>query len=183
MANVPDLVTERLTLRAVTAEDAAAYREHFIDYEVIRYLSAAVPWPYPDDGIENFLAAKLPQQGRDRWLWGLHLNGATTGLIGAIELWREGEPEHRGFWLGRAFWGRGYMSEAASAVTDAAFERFGFEELCLTNALDNARSHRIKEKAGAELLRVEPGAYVDPALTQQAVWRLRKADWLARRER
>jgi RimJ/RimL family protein N-acetyltransferase len=73
------------------------------------------------------------------------------------------------------------MTEATDAVTDHAFDALGFERLILTNAVGNARSRRIKEKAGATLLRVEPARFVDPALTMHEVWELRRTAWAARR--
>jgi hypothetical protein len=33
--SIPILTTERLLLKAVTIQDAAAYKKHFVDYEVI----------------------------------------------------------------------------------------------------------------------------------------------------
>ncbi len=44
MCLVPPLETERLLLRGVLESDIPAYEKHFVDYEVIRYLSDAVPW-------------------------------------------------------------------------------------------------------------------------------------------
>lgn len=46
------------------------------------------------------------------------------------------------------------------------------------NAVGNLRSRRVKEKAGATLLRVEPAKFVDPALTVHEIWELKKFDWL-----
>ena len=35
--SLPILTTERLLLKAVMIQDAAAYKKHFVDYEVIQY--------------------------------------------------------------------------------------------------------------------------------------------------
>ena len=95
---VPSLRTDRIYLRGVTLDDAEAYERHFVNYEVIRYLSNRVPWPYPAGGVRTFFKDfVLPRQGRDRWMWGIFLSSAPDELIGALELWRAGVPEHRGF--------------------------------------------------------------------------------------
>ncbi len=86
-----------------------------------------------------------------------------------FELWRDGHPENRGFWLGRKFWGRGLMTEAVEPVTDYAFNELGFERLVFSNAAGNTRSARIKEKSGAHLRRVEPAKFVDPAYTEHEI--------------
>lgn len=175
---VPDLITERLLLRDISVRDADSYELHFVDYEVIRYLSERVPWPYPTEGIADFIRNDItPRQGKNRWFWGICLKEEPETVIGGIELWRPGTPENRGFWLGREFWGNGYMTEAAKAVTDHAFTALGFEKLVFANAVGNRRSHRIKEKAGARLVKTEPARFVDPAFTEHELWELKKADW------
>jgi len=179
---IPTLVTERLILRGVTEADAESYERHFVDYEVIRHLSADVPWPYPADGVRNFIReAILPAQGHDRWVWGLHRKDA-DGMIGQIDLRRHGTRKNRGFWLGRAFWGRGYMTEAVSRVNDFAFDELGFERLLFANAVGNEASRKIKLKTGARFIGVAPGTFVDAAYTQQEMWELTKEQWLAWRQ-
>jgi len=37
---LPKFETQRLILKEVTLEDAPSYEKYFVDYEVIRYLSA-----------------------------------------------------------------------------------------------------------------------------------------------
>ncbi len=77
-----------------------------MDYEIIRFLSAKVPWPYPDNGVEDFFLNEiLPNQGETRWVWGIFLKEAPNELIGAVDLWQHASPENRGFWLGKKFWG------------------------------------------------------------------------------
>lgn len=176
----PTFFTDRLTLRPTIEADAPAIQQRFADYEVIRWLSRGVPWPYPEGAALQFIREQiLPNQGRDRWTWSLHLHDE-EGAIGVVDLWREGRPEHRGFWLGRAFWGLGLMTEALAPITDYAFDALGFEELILNNARDNRRSHNVKAGSGAELIEVRPGAFVDPSLTEAEIWRLTKAAWRAR---
>jgi len=178
---VPTLETERLWLRSVSELDIPACERHFIDYEVVRTLSRRVPWPYPQGGVAAHFAhlASLPPGSHFRW--GIFRKEAPLECIGTIDLFQPGMPHNRGFWLGRAFWGRGYMSEATAATNDHAFEQLGFSELLLANAQGNERSRRIKEKSGARFLGLEPAEYVDPALTQQELWSLTKDAWLAQR--
>jgi RimJ/RimL family protein N-acetyltransferase len=177
---VPTLTTARLILSDVLAADPVAYRRNFNDYDVIGDLADAVPWPYPPDGVLTFFETLRPEQGKSRWAWAIYLKSGPTDPIGNVDL-RRVAPENRGFWLARQHWGQGYMTEAASAVTDYAFENLGFETLILSNALGNYRSRRIKEKAGAVLLRTEPAAFVSPAYTHREVWELTKETWQSRR--
>lgn len=176
----PVLGTERLQLRPPTVDDIDAYTRHFVDYEVVRHLSDAIPWPYPPDGIRDFILGRVvASQGRDRWFWGLYLRTQPAELIGAIELWVPGTPENRGFWLGREYWGRGLMTEAASAVMDFAFDTLVLPTLTFSNAVGNIRSRRIKEKTGAKLVRIESAGFVDTCYSEREIWVLNKEDWHA----
>ncbi len=73
MIDVPTYLTPRLQLKPVDLEDIPSYRNHFVDYEVIRSLSAAVPWPYPEDGIEKYMKEMIfPRQGKSNFNWGIY---------------------------------------------------------------------------------------------------------------
>ena len=174
----PEFVTDRLILRGVTENDIPSYGNHFSDYEVIRHLASAVPWPYPENGISVFVKEKiLPKQGNDKWVWGIFMQEHPTELIGVVDLWRPGTPENRGFWLGRKFWGHGIMTEAVIPIMDFAFEELNFETLVFSNAKGNTASRRIKEKTGATFLRVEPASFVDSVYREREIWELRKHSW------
>lgn len=178
--SLPRFETKRLILKELTLEDAPSYEKNFVDYKVIRYLSSLVPWPYPKNGVVDFIRNFiLPKQGKGRWVWGIFLKENPSELIGAVDLWREGKPENRGFWLAHRFWGQGLMTEAVEPIMDYAFNNLGFEKLIFANAVGNIASRRVKEKTGARLLEVRPGKYVDPAYTEQEVWELTKESWLS----
>lgn len=178
MRIIPTFKTERLILRGVVEQDAGSWKKHFVDYEVIRNLSSLVPWPYPENGVSEFLKnVILPRQGIDRWCWGIFLKEALNELIGCVDLWRDGKPENRGFWLSQKFWNKGIMTEAVAPIMDYAFERLGFEQMVFANALGNVGSRRIKEKTGARLMEVSPAKFVDPRFTQHELWELKKEDW------
>lgn len=174
-----NLKTERLILREITLQDAKAYQRHFSDYAVISQLASGVPWPYPDNGAEDFIRTFiLPQQGNDRWFWGIFLKENPDEMIGGIDLWRKGSPENRGFWLGKHFWGRGIMTEAVETIMDYAFDHLGFEILVFSNALGNSKSRRIKEKTGARLVGTRPAKFVSPEYNEAETWELTKTEWL-----
>lgn len=184
MSRIPTFHTPRLILRELTAADAPAYERHFVDYNVIRFLSSVVPWPYPEGGVQEYLKNEVePIQGKGRWVWGITLKEAPDEVIGGVDLWREGRPENRGFWLGHKYWGRGYMTEAVEPVMDYAFNHLGFEKLVFANAVGNVRSGRVKEKTGARLIGVAPAQFVDPVFTERQVYELTKDEWVAFKKR
>ncbi len=178
VVGLPVFETERLILREVTLADAPAYQCYFADYDVIKNLTVAVPWPYPEGGArEHILTQIMPRQGKDKWTWGLFLKDNPEELIGALSLERSGTPGNRGFWLGKPFWGQGFMTEAVVPIMDYAFDSLGFEQLIFANAVGNTKSRRIKEKTGATLLYSEPYRFVGPEFTEHEVWELKKESW------
>ena len=72
---VPTLRTARILLRALAVTDSDAVQELFPQWEVVRYLAAAVPWPYPPDGALTYIRDKaLPAVAAGReWHWSLRL--------------------------------------------------------------------------------------------------------------
>ena len=179
----PALETERLILRPLREDDAPAIQRHFPQWEVVRNLLSKVPWPYPADGAETNTRDTLQKMAAGEMLvWVIVLKGdAADEPVGRIDLRPDaGDHEMRGFWLAPEHWGQGLMTEAAEAVTAHAFETLRWPWIWVTNAADNAASHRIKEKQGFELMEVTEGEFVEGRKPRE-VWRLTREAWLARR--
>jgi len=98
---IPQLQTSRLFLHPLGLADAQQAQLLFPHWEIVRYLSNTVPWPYPPDGAYTFYRdAVLPAMDRgDEWHWTLRLKTEPDQLIGGVAL-RKGENINRGFWLG-----------------------------------------------------------------------------------
>jgi len=180
----PVLETPRLILRPIRAEDIDAMRRRFDQWDVVKHLSASVPWPLPPDNFEVAMADTLEKMARrERCSWALTLKEDPDELIGRIDLWPEtGERDNRGFWLDPEFWGRGLMTEAADRVTEYAFTELDWPRLYLCNAEANIASHRVKEKQGARIIDRIPAAYVSGPGTR-VVWVLEREVWRAQRGR
>jgi ribosomal-protein-alanine N-acetyltransferase len=174
----PRFETDRLLLRELTLSDAPTYQQNFNNYEVIQHLSAAVPWPYPDDGVEYFLNnVVFPNQGKNRWDWGLFLKTNPSEVIGTISFFLPGVPEHRGFWLAKKYWGMGLMTEAVAPIMGFAFNTLKMESIIFSNAVGNDRSRRVKEKTGATFVETRPVKFVSPLYTESEYWELSKTAW------
>jgi [ribosomal protein S5]-alanine N-acetyltransferase len=186
MPETPELATARLLLRPIRERDIGAFRRLFRHWDVVKYLSAGVPWPVPEGDAEAAMADTLAKMaGRERCSWALTLKGAgDDALIGRIDLWADDEVsrDQRGFWLGRDYWGRGFMTEAANRIADYALVELGWPHLWLCNAEINAASHRVKEKQGATIVSRTPNNYVyGPGV--RVTWLLTREAWLAWRDR
>ena len=77
MGLIDTLLTPRLILEPLAMRHAESYERNFVDYEVIRHLSAAVPWPYPEGGVADYISTVIePRQGEGHWHWALALRDA-----------------------------------------------------------------------------------------------------------
>lgn len=177
------LETERLVLRPLQIEDAARTQELFPHWEIVKFLGAIVPWPYPEDGaLTYYRDSALPAMERgEGWHWTLRLKESPQEHIGAIGLVKN-EHNNRGFWLGIPWQGRGLMTEAVAEVNDYWFDVLGFNVLRAPKAAGNTASRRISEKTGMRMVGTEMRDYVSGRLLSE-VWEITAEEWRARRGR
>lgn len=183
MPPTPVLQTERLILRPPREGDVPVMQRRFPRWEVVRYLHAEVPWPYPDDGAATHYEKIVSDTAAGRQsFWAITLKGGDDELIGLISLWADDgvKRDQRGFWLDPEHWGQGLMTEAANRVTDYALVDLGWPHLWLSNAEANLASHRVKEKQGAAIVERTPRAYVYGEGVK-VTWLLTREAWLTRR--
>src|SRR5258708_20480143 len=124
---IPRLEPPRLWLRPLELADAEQTQRIFPEWEVVRYLAARVPWPYPPDGATTFYRdVALPAMERgEAWHWSLRLKENPELMIGNITLGRGGD-KNRGFWLGRPCQGQGLVSAASGAATPSSIAAVPF---------------------------------------------------------
>jgi len=180
---ISQLQTSRLFLRPLMLADAQQTQLLFPHWEIVRYLSNVVPWPYPPDGAyEHYRDSALPAMERgDAWHWTLRLKTDPERLIGSINL-RKGEDTNRGFWLGLTWHRQGLMAEACEAVTEFWFNTLKFPVLRVTKAVANVASSRISEKSGMRIVAMEERDYVSGRLPTE-IWEITAEEWNVRSKR
>jgi RimJ/RimL family protein N-acetyltransferase len=142
--------TERLALRPLQPDDAEPIRSQIADWEVMRSLSQP-PWPYTLQDAVDFIRSCSPA-GLTATAFAITREGALIGVIdmrinGAL-LPQRGPGPMLGYWLGRAHWGKGYITEAARGLLACAFAA-GIGDTVYSGAFaDNAASLRVQEKLG-----------------------------------
>ena len=144
--DLPVLASERLTLRLVQPADAPALHGNIDDFDVVRML-ARVPWPVARPTVSRFI-----EQAQDRAFRGDALElailpraGEAAGVVGMEYL---SGHAHLGYWLGRAWWGRGLMTEAVSLVIRHVFAQAPKMRVVSGVFSDNPASLRVQEKLG-----------------------------------
>lgn len=177
----PPLDTPRLLLAPLALEDAPQIQRIFPRWEIVRYLGARVPWPYPPDGALTFIRnLALPAMVRGtEFHWTLRLRSAPSEIIGVISL-RTDTPKNRGFWLAPEHWGNGLMSEACERVTAFWFDTLGMLELRTGKAIENVASRRLSEKQGMRIVGTEDRDCVCGRVASE-IWAITAEEWRASR--
>lgn len=122
------LETKRLILRKWTEEDASSLFEYAKDPEV----GPVAGWPPHKSKEESLNVIRNVFNGAE--CYAICEKGSGKA-IGAIELKLNGHTDmtnrddecELGYWLGKPFWGKGYMPEAAKELI-----RHGFEDIGMT---------------------------------------------------
>ncbi|OUQ40794.1 GNAT family N-acetyltransferase [Faecalibacterium sp. An121] len=165
-AGTQEIETPRLLLRRIAPADAPAmYRNWASDPAVTRYTR----WEPHKDETETFAlltAWDELYQNSDYYHWCLvdKATGEVFGTMsfcddrmgepGAAETWRSlGFDTSQGVWepgycIGRAWWGKGYTTEALRAAVDYWFTRTDSRWLACCHAVENPASGRVMQKAG-----------------------------------
>ena len=137
------IATKRLVLRAPVDADLGDLVALLNNWSVVAN-TAVIPFPYGESDGREFLAT-LSDASKPR----AYAIAETDGrLMGVVSLKCEaGQPPELGYWLGEPCWGRGYASEAATALVEAA-QRVGVSDIRARVLASNPASVRVLEKAG-----------------------------------
>ena len=168
-------------LRPLELADADQIQALFPHWEIVRYLTGGIPWPYPADGALSWCRdSALPAMARgEAWHWSLRLKTNSNQLIGLISLMTE-PNNNRGFWIGLPWQRQGLMSEATEAVTDFWFEELKFPILRAPKAIANTGSRRLSEKQSMRLVATEEREFVSGRLAGE-IWEITLDEWRSRR--
>lgn len=179
------LLTPRLVIRNWEARDADLFHLINSDDRVMEF------FPFRRDRAEanaflevlrtrieekgfGFTALELRDSGECIGFCGLHADHVVPSLPpDTIEIgWR----------LAPAYWGNGYVSEAAERWLEEGFGRMGLEEIVSFAVWNNRRSTAVMERLG---MRRDPSGDFDhprvpdshPHLRRHVLYRLTRADW------
>ncbi|MBD8892458.1 GNAT family N-acetyltransferase [Roseibium litorale] len=141
---LPVLKTDRLILRPQIEADLPRLVELIGDYEVSKMLSV-VPYPYTLADGQEWLARVNEEAGNAPVAFAID---AGEGVIGVVSLGKLPAAPVLGYWLGRAYWGKGYMSEACRSVLSWLFGTTQVTEIAGRAFNENAASLNVMRKLG-----------------------------------
>ena len=146
---LPDTITTKcLTLRPhrlTDVDDVFAFAQ---DPKWARYLP--VPHPYSYQDAEQFIAGQVLLDKKEHQAWAIEFDFAVVGGIN-IRLNFDHRLGEMGYSIAHTHWGKGFMTEAAQAMVNAAF--LAYPDLNRIRAMahsENIGSLRVMEKLGMQ---------------------------------
>ena len=181
--------TQRLVIRNWQEEDRPLFHVINADEEVMRF------FPMRRTRAESDALMDRIRDDNERKGYGfaaleMKHDGACIGFAGLQDIRdivpaRPGGAVEIGWRLAPSWWGNGYASEAAQALLRFGFADLGLDEIIAFAVWNNDRSTAVMRRLGME--QVEGGDFDHPRvpdshphLRRHVLYRLTRADWLAR---
>lgn len=145
----PTLETNRLVLRPFNLSDAPRVQLLAGD-RAVAATTKNIPHPYEDGIAEQWIGAHQERFERDQEVVFAIARKDGGELIGAIGLVLNllQDNAELGYWIGKAYWGRGYCTEAGYAVLRYAFAELRLHRVHARHLSHNPASGRVMQKLG-----------------------------------
>jgi ribosomal-protein-serine acetyltransferase len=174
--------TERLVIRGWADADAEPLQRAVT--ASLDHLRPWMPWA-ADEPLSRDARLALIAQWRQDWsadrdaVYGILHDGTVVGGTGLHRRRGPGVLEI-GYWIGVDHIAQGYATEAARALTDAAFALPGVAVVEIHHDQANVRSGRVPAKLGFVLEEEVPDAVTAPAeIGIDCIWRMHRDRWPA----
>lgn len=147
-----EIETDRLQLRPPRADDAPRVTELIGEWDVINMLGRA-PWPYQLGDAENWITRMelARDEGTEYAFLAEHADDGVIAASGLNLVDKDRAIWEIGYWVGKPYWGRGFVTEAARGVLDWATKEAGISAFVSGHIIDNPASGRVLEKLGFEV--------------------------------
>ena len=172
--------TERLTLRALTADDLDNHLRLYGDPAVVRYLyDEPLNRETAADHLEKRLQSTFPEEGA--WLnLAVEDDGTYLGEVGVCVR----SAEHRQCEVGYVFLpeaaGQGFATEATVAMVDLAFSELDAHRVVGRLDARNDGSARVLERVGMRReAHMRENEYVKGEWTDEVVYAVTEDEWRA----
>ena len=143
------LIGKKINLRIVDKSDAVSIAEHAKDIEISEF--TFIPHPYKLMDAYDFIEFAEKSWTDKR---GCHLgienkeDGNIIGMIGLNTINLDHKRSELGYWIGKKFWGKGFITEAIKLMVFYAFEEYKLERIHAFVRPDNPASIKVLENTG-----------------------------------
>lgn len=179
---IQDLKTPRLVLRKLTVQDIPLFYTRLGSSETVtRYML----WQPHRDLSESAASVekairRYDEGGFYRWAIALPEGNAIIGIIDLLRFEEESNSCSFAYMLGEDFWGRGYGTEALTAVLDFAFGQMRLDAVLADHFSVNAASGAVMRKVGMTHCATQPGKYEKNGISYDAeAYRITREEWFS----
>lgn len=183
LAELPLVIeTPRIKLRPQVAGDADTFFPYVSDPELSAFVTWAAHTRIEETRDWITKGAEALAKGTDL-VWTLEHEGQPCGCVGLHDItWGVRAVRYdravMGYWIARPFWGKGLMTEAATAATRWAFETLGLHKVTISCFDNNIGSRRVIEKVGFRFVgRSEEDIWRDGAWYAHLRYELTASEW------
>jgi RimJ/RimL family protein N-acetyltransferase len=182
LPEIIELKTERLLLRQWRSEDMPGFAELNADPEVMEFYPQLLSPQTSNAGAEKFKSL-ISKNG-----WGFWAVESTPerSFIGLVGLHRPtydlpfGPCVEIGWRLARAYWGKGYATEAARVCLEFAFDSLKLSEVYAFTSVPNMKSRAVMERLDMVNMQANfdhPMMPHDSPLREHVVYKIEKQHW------
>ena len=175
------LETKRLILRPWELSDASSLYQYASDPDVGPSAGWAVHTDIDDSRrvIREILSKPetyaVVRKGTDEAVGSISLMFGADNMSG-----KDSEPE-LGYWIGKPFWGNGYIPEAAECLIRRAFADLNADAVWCGYYEGNDKSRRVGEKCGFSYVRTNPRGDTQLGYTLPEIeTKILREQWLSR---
>jgi RimJ/RimL family protein N-acetyltransferase len=145
----PDISTERLVLRPMNLDDGPTIHRLVNDKD-ITYNCVHIPYPYPEGAAEAWIVDHpFRFVSGQAAIFAITKDGDIIGACG-IEYKPSEKRFELGYWIGKAFWGNGYATEAVQRLLDFGLDELNIAEIYAECLSSNTISCNVLEKIGMQ---------------------------------
>ncbi len=146
----PILKSERLVLKVPTLSVSEAMTKLLQDEDVSKNLSR-VPYPYHLENAQKFITQTQDifskENGESRFGIFLKEDDTFIGMCG-LDISTDHNHGTLGYWLGKAYWGKGYATEATRRLLVYGFETLNLHRIACAHFHTNPASGNVIKKLG-----------------------------------
>jgi ribosomal-protein-alanine N-acetyltransferase len=176
---IPILETARLILRPFVAEDDRAIFAlasdplvaHFVRFEAHRTIADTHAFlelvrQHYEQGEIVALAIALKDEDR------------LIGSCGFVSHATEERSAEIGYWIGRPYWGKGYATEAGSALMTHGFKQMGLARIVAKCSVENYGSQRVLAKLGMTKHGTDRSERIKGTYPELGLYAISRGEWL-----
>jgi len=153
MIDLPEVFPILNTKRLVLREQDECHIPQMVtlaNTEDVAKMLSSMPYPYTRKDAKAWI-----KKARQEYMQKVLISFAITDkeiqkYMGTVDMMLSPEHNHAtlAYWLGRPYWGKGFMSESVVAVIHYGFDVLGLRRIASHHFHTNPASGRVMEKAG-----------------------------------